>query len=249
MKVAMLKFASTNKNTSPLYTGMAGEMAFVSQGHLWRRKVIGEDSFGCIELFFPIHHHHKSSLIRSPPAIQQGWIHNLTSEISVAGFSNLQYAAATLCKDALFPSTESTSCSRGLWGFATLLLYLQPGILLLCVKAAFYCCSSVYRVHCLVTDSARFSTGRKQNRILTPLITTVGTMQRTFTSHSIFLSGFQLQITGKTNTTKPLPGGNLVGAWALQVAAAPGNARRKVNGNCHESTVPKHWKTQHTQHT
>lgn len=49
MKVAMLKFASTNKNTSPLYTGMAGEMAFVSQGHLWRRKIIGKGSLGCIK--------------------------------------------------------------------------------------------------------------------------------------------------------------------------------------------------------
>lgn len=70
MKVAMLKFASTNKNTSPLYTGMAGEMAFVSQGHLWRRTVTGEGSFGCIEQFLPIRHHHKGSLIHSPPAIQ-----------------------------------------------------------------------------------------------------------------------------------------------------------------------------------
>lgn len=119
-------------------------------------------------------------------------IHNLTLEISIASFSNFQYAAATLCKDALFQSTESSSCSRGLWGFATLLLYLQPGILLLCVKAAFNCCISVYSVHCLLTDSAQFSSGRKQNRILTPLITTAGTMQKPFTSHRIFLSGSQL---------------------------------------------------------
>lgn len=38
IKVAMLKFARTNRNTSPLYTGMAGEISFVSQGHLWKSK-------------------------------------------------------------------------------------------------------------------------------------------------------------------------------------------------------------------
>lgn len=42
MKVAMLKFASTNKNTSPLYTGMAGEMAFVSQGHVKTKNKVVE---------------------------------------------------------------------------------------------------------------------------------------------------------------------------------------------------------------
>lgn len=34
MNVAMLKFASTNRKTSPLYSGMAGETALVNQGHV-----------------------------------------------------------------------------------------------------------------------------------------------------------------------------------------------------------------------
>lgn len=43
---------------------------------------------------------------------------------------------STLCKAALFQSTESTDCSQGSQSFATLLPYLQPGVLLLCVKAS-----------------------------------------------------------------------------------------------------------------
>lgn len=67
MKVAMLKFASTNRNTSPLYTGMAGEMAFVNQGHLCRRKVTGKGSFGCNTQFLPVHHHHTEKQSHPPP--------------------------------------------------------------------------------------------------------------------------------------------------------------------------------------
>lgn len=81
MKVAMLKFASTNKKTSPLYTGMAGEMAFVNQGHLWRGKVTGKGCFSCNTSFLPTHYHHTELFWAPTPAMQQGWICNVT-EIS-----------------------------------------------------------------------------------------------------------------------------------------------------------------------
>lgn len=38
----MLKFARTNRNTSPLYTGMAGEISFVSQGHVKTKNKVVE---------------------------------------------------------------------------------------------------------------------------------------------------------------------------------------------------------------
>lgn len=78
MKVAMLKFASTNKKTSPLYTGMAGEMAFVNQGHLWRRKAMGKGSFSCNTVSSHSLPSHRSTLgTPPPPAMQQGWICNV----------------------------------------------------------------------------------------------------------------------------------------------------------------------------
>lgn len=96
----------------------------------------------------------------------------------------------TLCKAALFQSTESTDCSRGSQGFATLLPYLQPGVLLLCAKASSHCCISVtFSIALLQLGLLSIFTGVKQNRIQT--IDPQSRGKENHTCFSLSFHGFQ----------------------------------------------------------
>lgn len=164
MKVAMLKFASTNKKTSPLYNGMAGEMAFVNQGHLWRRKVMGKGSFSCNTASSHSLPPHRSAL-PTPPSHAARLNLQCNRNFQGASFND---HCNTLCKAALFQSTESTDCSQGSQGFATLLPYLQPGVLPLWVKASSHCCISVtFSTALLQLGLLSIFPGVKHNRIRT----------------------------------------------------------------------------------
>lgn len=162
MKVAMLKFASTNKKTSPLYTGMAGEMAFVNQGHLWRSRVMGK---ALTHGFFPLTTITQRSSLGHPSHAARLNITEYNRNFQGASFSD---HCNTLCKAALFQSTESPDCSQGSQGFATLLPHLQPGVLLLCAAASAHCCNSfTFSAASLQLGLLSIFPGVKHNRIQT----------------------------------------------------------------------------------
>lgn len=118
---------------------------------------------------------------------------------------DLKSTADTRCKAALFRSSESTNCSHGSEGFAALLPHLQPGILLLRVKASPHRCITVCFLWSLAAVGVILDFHWvMQNSILRSLISTAGTKRSTLTSHYS-----SLQITLKTDSTKPFLGGKL----------------------------------------
>lgn len=127
----------------------------------------------------------------------------------------------TLCKAALFQSTESTDCSQGSQGFAVLLPYLQPGILLLCVKASSHCCISVaFSTALLQMGLLSIFPGVKHSRIQT-----IDPQSRGKENHICFSLSFQ----HSEPTLQNLSLGEVLSdqAQALQVSAEHENAISK----------------------